>query len=598
MLIPAWRACLNKASASTGAGSSHHKRAGSAASGAQSRHQVLDAGFRVLGTIGEDVLENGLDAFQFAADHAFGHPAADGFGQEADSLAGGDHHEDGFRALGFLEDARTNAGLVAHLVKLPAKGWRGFAGHHDPIVVLEGGQVDSGGASQPVGFREGGQEAFALPEDESELGGQLARRRPGKGPVQAAGQQRLPLGGGREVRQVNLDAGMGLAELLENLHELFVEQGADEGQTQSGGFSGRQAAHSGGGGIELSEDLPGVLPVEFPGRTQRDGPGGADEELDAQFGLEGLDVPGQGRLAQVQPAGRPGEVGFLGHGQETLQFDERDPIHALMASILCNHSISVKARRDLRWGMENQQRNAAPAAYQDKSTVEEIRKRFDGEVERFSNLATGQQASVDAPLILELVAEAAGAHLRAGDTVLDLGCGAGNYTLRILQQVQPLACHLVDLSGRMLERARQRLQAAGQPDVHLYQTDFRRLELAPRSVNAIVAAATLHHLRDDEDWHAVFRKLHEWLVPGGFLYVADIVVCDEPAIQALMWSRYGRYLEGVGGPEYRDQVFAYIEKEDSPRSLRFQLELLRRVGFSQADLLHRNSIAACYYAVK
>jgi len=35
-----------------------------------------------------------------------------------------------------------------------------------------------------------------------------------------------------------------------------------------------------------------------------------------------------------------------------------------------------------------------------KSTVEEIQKRFDGEVERFSCLETGQSATIDAPLSL------------------------------------------------------------------------------------------------------------------------------------------------------------------------------------------------------
>ena len=44
-----------------------------------------------------------------------------------------------------------------------------------------------------------------------------------------------------------------------------------------------------------------------------------------------------------------------------------------------------------------------------KSTVEEIRARFDQDVERFSNLATGQTATIDAALCLELVAQAAAA---------------------------------------------------------------------------------------------------------------------------------------------------------------------------------------------
>jgi tRNA (cmo5U34)-methyltransferase len=237
-------------------------------------------------------------------------------------------------------------------------------------------------------------------------------------------------------------------------------------------------------------------------------------------------------------------------------------------------------------------------SYREKSTVEQIRDRFDHEVDRFSRLETGQQATVDAPLVLELVAQTASTHLRPGDVVLDLGCGAGNFTLRVLQEVCRLQCHLVDLSRPMLERAGQRIQATGNTSVHLYQTDLRKLDLPSASVDAILAGATLHHLRDEADWANVFAKLHRWLKPGGRLYVADLATFDTPEVQQLMWNRYGRYLETLGGAEYRDKVFAYIEKEDSPRSLPFQLELLRHVGFSRYDVLHRHQVFACYFAVK
>ena len=61
-----------------------------------------------------------------------------------------------------------------------------------------------------------------------------------------------------------------------------------------------------------------------------------------------------------------------------------------------------------------------------KSTVEEIRRRFDNDVERFSNLETGQSATMDAPLCMELVTVAAAMSNPAAQDLLDIGCGAGN----------------------------------------------------------------------------------------------------------------------------------------------------------------------------
>jgi tRNA (cmo5U34)-methyltransferase len=127
---------------------------------------------------------------------------------------------------------------------------------------------------------------------------------------------------------------------------------------------------------------------------------------------------------------------------------------------------------------------------------------------------------------------------------------------------------------------------------------MRQLSFAPDSFDVILAGQTLHHLRDDADWQKMFKRLHQWLRPGGVLFVADYTAFDDPAIQKLMMSRYAGHLETLGGVEFRDRVFAHCEIEDSPRSVKYQFDLLRQTGFQDYDILHRNSVFTAFYARK
>jgi tRNA (cmo5U34)-methyltransferase len=233
-----------------------------------------------------------------------------------------------------------------------------------------------------------------------------------------------------------------------------------------------------------------------------------------------------------------------------------------------------------------------------KSTVDEIRQRFDADVDRFSNLETGQSATVDAPLAMALVAQAAAATTPQARHVLDVGCGAGNYTLKLLEKIPNLDVTLIDLSKPMLERAKERVKQATAGAITTIQGDIREIHLPVNQFDVILAAAVLHHLRTDAEWRLVFTAFHRALRPGGSLWVFDLIESSIPAVQRLMQQQYGEYLTQLKGEAYRDQVFAYVEKEDTPRPLMFQLNLLREVGFSQIDVLHKNVCFAAFGAVK
>ena len=233
-----------------------------------------------------------------------------------------------------------------------------------------------------------------------------------------------------------------------------------------------------------------------------------------------------------------------------------------------------------------------------KATVEEIRLRFDNDVERFSNLETGQSATIDAPLVLELITRAAASLTPEAITLLDIGCGAGNFSLKMRERLPALSVTLVDLSAPMLERAVTRVTASGAPSVNALQGDIREIELGEGAFDVVVAAAVLHHLREDAEWESVFAKVYRSLRPGGSFWIADLVRHRTPEVQGMMWERYGEYLAALRDEAYRDHVFAYVRYEDTPRPVLYQTELMRRVGFRQVELLHANTVFAAFGGIR
>jgi tRNA (cmo5U34)-methyltransferase len=233
-----------------------------------------------------------------------------------------------------------------------------------------------------------------------------------------------------------------------------------------------------------------------------------------------------------------------------------------------------------------------------KATVDEIRTFFDQGVERFTNLQTGYQAAMDSVLIMELLAAVAAHTTPHARTILDIGCGAGNYTLKLLEALPDLHCVLLDLSQPMLDRAMERVRAATRGTLQTMQTDVRTAALGENQFDIVISGTALHHLRADHEWEAVFTNVFRSLAPGGSFWISDLVTHDHPDIQAVLWARYGQYLETQGGVSYRERIFANIAEEDTPRSVGYQMQLLTQVGFKHVELIHKHACFAAFGGVK
>ena len=233
-----------------------------------------------------------------------------------------------------------------------------------------------------------------------------------------------------------------------------------------------------------------------------------------------------------------------------------------------------------------------------KRTAAEIGRYFNGEVERFSDLAKGQASIKDARLMMDLLAETASALVPETHAILDIGCGAGNQALNLLQVFPGAECTLLDISPAMLERAKERVGAVASVPVIAEEGDIRTAELPQGKYDIAVAAAVLHHLRDEDDWKRTFAKIHSLLKPGGLMLVSDLICHANPKIEANFKVRQEAFLREALGDAEAERIMQSIADSDTPSPLEFQFGCLRETGFREVALRHNNLVVAAYYALK
>jgi ubiquinone/menaquinone biosynthesis C-methylase UbiE len=104
---------------------------------------------------------------------------------------------------------------------------------------------------------------------------------------------------------------------------------------------------------------------------------------------------------------------------------------------------------------------------------------------------------------------------RAGDgaTILDVPCGGG-VALRALRPNQDVRYIAVDVSGKMLARAKRRAKRRSLSQVEFAVADMRNLPFGDSEADLVVCYSGLHMLEDPQP---AVRELARCLKPGGEL---------------------------------------------------------------------------------
>ena len=155
--------------------------------------------------------------------------------------------------------------------------------------------------------------------------------------------------------------------------------------------------------------------------------------------------------------------------------------------------------------------------------------------------------------------------------LLDAGCGTGQYTAALINDVAHIAA--VDLNESMLGAAKKKLSAeAGSGRLGFHQASLETLPIEDLSVDAVMVNQVLHHVADDPEQHwpehqRIFTEFARVLKPGGMVVINS---CSHAQLRSGFW--YYRLIP--------DAVERACRRTCDPTVI---AGLLQAVGFSQAN---------------
>ena len=148
------------------------------------------------------------------------------------------------------------------------------------------------------------------------------------------------------------------------------------------------------------------------------------------------------------------------------------------------------------------------------------------------------------------------ASLREGETVLDLGSGAGFDCFLAANRVGEKGRVIgVDMTPEMIEKARENARKGNYGNVEFRLGEIENLPVADNSADIVISNCVINLAPDKGK---VFKEAYRALKPGGRLMVSDIVLLKE--LPDFIRNSIEAYVGCISGATLKDEYIGAIKK--------------------------------------
>ena len=150
------------------------------------------------------------------------------------------------------------------------------------------------------------------------------------------------------------------------------------------------------------------------------------------------------------------------------------------------------------------------------------------------------------------------AKINKGDTVIDLGSGAGNDAFVARHATGATGKVIgIDFTPAMIERARRNAETLGFNNVEFRQGDIESIPVTSNKADVIVSNCVLNLVPNK---HKVFSEIYRVLKPGGHFSISDIVLKGELPNK---WREVAELYAGcISGAIQKQEYLSIIEEAE------------------------------------